>query len=1101
MSTTIESLQLEIKQNSQSAVSGIDALTQSLTKLRNATKGGLGLTSVSKQISALANATNSVNANSINNISGLTKAIQLLSGVKISSTLGKNISSMFTAIGKLDVSSFENKIKQMTSALEPLATQLGKVSSGFTALSKNANGINSTTNTVTKSNNTSSTSFLNFSSKIHMAIQSIKVVGNTIKGFIDKSSDYIENVNLFTVAMGQYANEAKAYATQVSEVMGIDPGDWMRNQGIFQTLITGFGVAGDSASTMSKNLTQLAYDLSSFYNIDVDNAMQKIKSGMAGELEPLRAIGYDLSQAKLEATALELGIDKTVSSMTQAEKSMLRYHAIMSQVTVTHGDMARTLDQPANQIRILKSQWEQLSREIGNVFMPALQKLLPLGIAVLKMLREMVSTIAMWVGFEMPDFDTGVESLASGSEATEEALEGATEQANKLKSYTMGIDELNVISPNDDSSGDSTSSEVFDIPILEYDFIGEATNEQIEGIITKVKELLKPLDEFYKVRAEWAKGLNLEPMIDGFTKLMDSIKPVWDMFWEISNWTDKEIILPLAGWAIEESFPATLNLVAKAFELISTVLSPLIEGIKGLKPVLEPIVSWVGEVLLIVIDGVASVFEKLTGVFEEKGGIITGIIDGLGEVITVVWEVLKPILDEITPWLETAFDFIGDVLVVAVDLIIDVVAGIVEFVAGVFTGDWERAWTGICDIFESVWEAIKELVPLAWEFIKQTISDAWDVIVALFKSVGGWFNDVVIKPIAEFFKGLWEDVSDFFSNLWDDIVSVWDKVADWFDKKVIQPIVDFFRPAIEWISTFFEGCWIIIQAVWLIASTWFNENVIIPIVDFFKGLWEDVSTFFKNLWEAIKVVWNVVATWFNENVVQPVVGFFKKVWEDVSGFFSALWEDIKIVWETVSTWFNENIIEPVKTAFETACTVIGSFFTALWLGIRQGVAKAMNGVISGVESAINWVVRGINNLIGGFDKVVQWAADVIGADWGGISILQEVKFNRIAIPTFATGGFPNSGQAFIARENGIPEMVGTIGRRTAVANNDQIVESIAVGVADANSEQNILLREQNSLLRALLEKDTGVYLDGRSLSESVDKHKREQGRVIMGGAL
>ena len=116
--------------------------------------------------------------------------------------------------------------------------------------------------------------------------------------------------------------------------------------------------------------------------------------------------------------------------------------------------------------------------------------------------------------------------------------------------------------------------------------------------------------------------------------------------------------------------------------------------------------------------------------------------------------------------------------------------------------------------------------------------------------------------------------------------------------------------------------------------------------------------------------------------------------------------------------------------------------------------------------------------------------------------LVESKGTTGNLPLFAEGGFPASGQAFIARENGIPEMVGTIGRRTAVANNEQIVEAVSVGVAEANSEQNTLLREQNTLLRALLEKENGVYLDGRSLSDSVDKYKREKGRVLVtGGAL
>ena len=213
-----------------------------------------------------------------------------------------------------------------------------------------------------------------------------------------------------------------------------------------------------------------------------------------------------------------------------------------------------------------------------------------------------------------------------------------------------------------------------------------------------------------------------------------------------------------------------------------------------------------------------------------------------------------------------------------------------------------------------------------------------------------------------------------------------------------------------------------------------------------------------------------------------------------------MWDDIVGVWNKVSTWFDETIIEPVKTAFSNACKAIGEFFDKLWLGIRQGVANAMNGVIGGIESAINWVVKGINGLIGGFNKVVQWAADVIGEDWGGVTLVNEVSFQRITVPAYGEGGFPAQGQLFVAREAGA-EMVGNIGRRTAVANNDQIVSGIAGGVAEANEEQNALLREQNSLLRALLEKDNRTYLDGKALTQSVEKYQRERGRVIVSGGV
>ena len=1111
MSTTIESLELEIKQNSQSAISGIDALTQSLTKLRSATKGGLGLTSVAKQLTALNTATNSINTTAIDNLSGLAKAVQLLSGVKISSTLGKNITSIFTAIGAVDIDKFTEKITKMSIVLEPLAKQMEKISSGFSVFSKSANRVTNSVNKITNANNKSALSFLGLNVKSLLTAYAMKKVFNTVYGFIEKSSDYIEDLNLFTVAMGKYADEASAYAQQVSELMGIDPGEWMRNQGLFQTLITGFGVAGEGASKMSKNLTQLAYDLSSFYNIDVETAMQKLKSGMAGELEPLRAIGYDLSQAKLEATAKELGIDKVVSEMTQAEKSMLRYHAIMSQVTVTHGDMARTLDQPANQIRILKAQLEMLGREIGNVFMPLLQNLLPPLIAIVKVLREVISSIAVFVGFKTPEIELPeTDGMVSGSEATEDALSGASEEAKKLKSYMLGFDELNVISPNTESSSDSTTSDVFDIPILEYDFISESVSSKVTEIVEKMKEWLGITEDI----DSWADLFN--------TRLGKILTTVGLIGAGIALWKVTDRLLSFIKLLKD---PFNLN----AFKTTSGIFMIIVGAAITITNIID---AWKNgldwENLIGIIGGIALAVGGLAIAAGSTGVAIGLIVGGLALFVTGI----KDALDG-SKSLETALSIVVGILAVGAGIAILVGSWIPLVIAAV---------VAVIALVVMYWDEIVTWCSNAIKTIGQFFVDLWDGIVDIWKKVANWFDEKVIQPVVNFFKGLWESISGFFKSLWDGIKTTWKKVATWFNESVIQPIVNFFRPIVEWISTFFYGCWLIIQAVWVVSSTWFNDKVIKPIVEFFKGLWLSISLFFVNLWNDIVLIWNTVATWFNDfvitpvvnffkgvwtavsgffkslwgdikaiwdkvatwfnnDVVIPVVDFFKGVWTAVSGFFSSLWQDIKGVWEKVSKWFDDEIITPVKTAFEKACEAIGGFFSSLWLGIRQGVANAMNGVISGIEFAINGIIKGINGLIGGFDKVVQWAANVLGKDWGGISIVQEVKFNRITVPTFAQGGFPESGQTFIARENGIPEMVGTIGRRTAVANNEQIVESVASGVAEANSEQNILLREQNSLLRALLEKDIGVYLDGRSLSKSVDKYKNEQGRVILGGAL
>ena len=356
-------------------------------------------------------------------------------------------------------------------------------------------------------------------------IPRILAIGNAFKKlytFVQLSNKYVEDYNLFTVALGEYADEAERYANKVSELMGIDPAQWMRNQGVFNTIIKGFGVAGDRAYTMSQQLTQLGYDISSFYNIDVEEAMTKLTSGISGELEPLRRLGYDLSVARLEQDktkvtfedsaksmktleialddltlsqeALNRGITKSVADMTQAEKAQLRYYSIMTQVTDAQGDMSRTLEAPANQLRVLSAQFTMLGREIGNIFIPALNKMLPYIIATTKALRELASWLASLVGYEMPEIDYSSTNTVAQIEDIEDSFDNATSKAKEFKKFLLGIDELNIIPTtnggNRANSGDDTGGWMdFDLPT--YDFIGNASQTRVNEIYKKIVDLFK----------------------------------------------------------------------------------------------------------------------------------------------------------------------------------------------------------------------------------------------------------------------------------------------------------------------------------------------------------------------------------------------------------------------------------------------------------------------------------------------------------------------------------------------------------------------------------------------------------------------------------
>ena len=374
------------------------------------------------------------------------------------------------------------------------------------------------------------TSFLNQAVRITALIAVYRKLSSVISDGIVSSMEYTENLNLFTVSLGEYAENANKYANTVRDALGIDPSGWIRTQGVFNTLIEGFGVGAEQAAYMSQNLTQLTYDIASFYNLSISDAEKKIQSAVAGELEPVRRLGYDLSQNALTAIAqnpeyygkttyyineetgaleanteaLEDNTARVVANfndLTQGEKVQLRYIALMTQVTEAQGDMARTLNDPANQMRIFKEQTEMTSRALGNAFIPMLNKAMPYVIAFARVLEETFQKIAAYLGYELPDMSDriNVDDAVGGYEDVEDALEGGAKAAKKIRDYTIGIDELNVLRPDDNTGRGSGSDNQYALgSIYEtpgYDFLGTAIENSINNAKSQIEAFAGYLSE------------------------------------------------------------------------------------------------------------------------------------------------------------------------------------------------------------------------------------------------------------------------------------------------------------------------------------------------------------------------------------------------------------------------------------------------------------------------------------------------------------------------------------------------------------------------------------------------------------------------------
>lgn len=1045
----MQGIEFQIVNDSAAASAGVEVLAKKLTELKTSISGSTtALSKVAAGISQIKNAVNNMNtgdfANKINRISSslgnlkdqtdslkisasignqlaaINQAItnlpdtpgeklrNLASGLQPLSELGRsNMTSFINQLKKLpeviqelekaDIDKFTQQMKDLASAMKPFADEMNKVSSGFSAFPSRIQRLITSTEqyngTVRRA--TTSTNAWNSALKAISFAAIYRAAAKLLGIAIAKSSQYTEDLNLFTVSMGKYAEEAYNYAQKVSDVMGIDPAEWMRNQGVFNTIITGFGVAGDKAAFMSKNLTQLGYDLASFYNIDFESAMQKVQSGISGELEPLRRLGYDLSVARLEQERLNLGIDKSVSSMTQAEKSQLRYYAMMTQVTQVQGDMARTLENPANMLRVLRAELEQAARAVGNIFIPILTKVLPIAIAVASALQEIIAAIAALFGVTVksPKWGDAIGSASAGSGAIADNMDSAAGSAKELKRYLAGFDELNVL-PDQNQGGSGSGAGVgggdlgLDLP--GYDFLKNAVTTQID----EWKKKLEPLVSFVKD--------NLKEIL-GLIATIGIALLAWKLSNDFLNGIMAFKTLGKNGLSIPLTIAAGVILTAASFSIEFRAIKDAIE---------DKLNSFnFGEIILSGLGGTvgAGVIGKGIGqlIFKAfKGSAVAKAITAGGGTIStgLIGAAIGGIVAGIPMFVTGVYDAIMNGLNTLNGLLIPAGSTLAATGIGAIIG------TAIGSVGGPVGAAIGALVGLvigALTDLGILIYQKWDEICAFFAPVAEWFNVNVVQPI-----------SGFFSGLWTGIVKTFSPAVTWFSdlwKSVSQTFEDVFYN----IGVLVSGTWETIKIVWGIVSGWFDTNVIQPVASFFSGLWDGISSWAIKSWNKISTVFSGIAAWFDANVIRPIVGFFTDLWTDITVIFGK---------------------------------VVGFF---------KGV---INGVLSGLNSAISYAFGGINSIlrsIRGFSI----------AGFTPFSGLREISVPQI--PMLADGGFVDQGQLFIAREAGA-EMVGSIGRRTAVANNDQIVEGIATATREGNEDLiNALYAVAQQIIAEMRNQDNG----------------------------
>ncbi len=1096
----IQGLEFQIVNDSTQAVAGLQNLINTLNRLKTATNGGAtGLSKTAQGIRELSNSLKGLNSGDASQkITRLTNALTALSqvgNVKISSSIANQLTAINTALaglkwtdgdkltslanglrplselGKANMTTFINQLsklpkviedleaadidkftQQMTAlaaAMKPFADEMQKVSNGFSAFpSKIQKLITSTEKYNASARKATSTTgkFTSGLKALNVAAVAItfRKIGHFIAQAVTESNKYQEDLNLFTVALGQYAAEAQNYAEKVSDVMGIDPAQWLRNQGVFNTLLTGFGDTAERAQLMSQNLTQLGYDISSFFNISIEDAMQKLQSGISGELEPLRRLGYDLSQARLEQTALNLGIKESVANMTQAEKAELRYYAIMTQVTTAQGDMARTLEAPANQLRILQAQLTQAARAIGNIFIPALNAILPYAIAVVQVIREIANALANLAGFKLTDVDySGVNSAAVGAGSLADNLDDAAGAAKKLKQYTAGFDELNVFAPNTGSGSGAGAGGAggFDFDLPTYDFLGDAVQTRIGEIKKMIEDTLA----------------EITTIVSGFMLAVGAILVV----------TGVNIPLGvglMAAGAVGLAATVGLNWTAMSSELASTLA--LITGVVGgFLLALGAIMAFSGAnlplgIALMALGGASLVSaavinwhnsdRHLTDALTTLTGVLAGASLAVGAML--------------------AFTGVATGLGIAL-----MAVGAVTLVSAAALN-----WNSIPDALASPLSRVGLLVSGATLALGAILAFSGCMPLGIALMAIGATSLVSVMALN------WNGLSDEIQNV----------IA------IITTVVSVAFLAIG-AALAFSGANIPLGLALLAAGAVTMGTAIMPN-------WNDLS---DNVQQKISMITTVVggallavgAILALSGVALPLgLGLM------AAGALS-LGAVATLNWDFVVNSIKK-VVSVITGILSGALIVLGVLLCLSGAGVGLGLAVLAAGLSLSYaawtldDNPITRFVRQMaNSIIGLVNGVIDAINDMFHIQFNGLSIMGitlipafDIRLVDIPhIPFFEDGGFPNEGQLFIAREAGA-EMVGAMGRRTAVANNDQIVEGISAGVSVANDG---VIAAIYALLNVVEEKDFSVNIGDNQIGESYDRYNRARGVRVNTGAF
>lgn len=1037
--TTIDNLIIEIEGRSNGAAGQIDALAGSLEKLKSSSS----LTKVTNNLAKLSTALSGLSKNS----AGLGNIQALADSLKGLESLGKvtNLTSALNQLKKIPeitksldtntITQFAVRMRELGNALAPLSTQIDRLSNGFGRLPNRIKSCVAATNQMANGAAGAASGLGGMFGQLGRASLyglSLQRVGHAVAGWINEMNGYIENVNLFTVSMGKYAEEAQDYAEKVQDAMGIDASEWIRNQAIFENMASGFGLAEDKAYALSKGMTELAYDISSFYNQDMETVFQRLQSGIAGEIEPVRRWGVALDQASMKQWMLKNGIDANINSLTQADKAIIRYNMTVETMNSNGaiGDFARTLITPANALRVLQQQVTQLSRALGSLFIPMLIAVLPYVQAFVKVITGAVRALAALFGFKMPEIDysgletakTNVGGVSDAAGSASKNLGKAAKKAKELKNATLGFDELNVISPQKDNAdtggaggtggGAGGGSGLGLEPLDVWDSsIFDAISSKVEELVPKMKVLLGVITAIGTAFAWWKLKNFLADLAIAMPLIRNLDNLLFNARLSASKLAGALGAIALSGAktaisAIAKALPALSNAALSVGASILLFGKNMIGIITKIAPVIAIITALVAIIMYLwkTNDDFRTEIIKIWGEIKEA---FAPVGEALKTSLSEISKAFAPVITQLTTAFSEAFIAVikafSTVLISltpAITSIITALGGLLASLAPVIA----QLVNALAPIIVTIAQAISKVIIALAPLITTLINTLTPIITSIVKVISSIITEIskviaAIAPLVEMLvknlAGAIQSVGDIIDKVITAASPIIEKLGQLFVNifgTVITGAIDGFKASFKVITGFVKG---------LVTGDW--SDMIEGLGELWDTVWGTMKEIAKNLWDALP-------GWVKEGM--------KEAYNKITG-----------KWDEIKTWFNKN----VKPKFTTEYWK--EKFSALGKGFKAVVKDMLNGAIDLIN------------------RFIRWLNDKMHFEWKGIKIAGKqiidpgsfTLFNIPEIPRFEKGGVIEDG--LFTMNKG--EIAGKFNNgKSVVANNMQIIKGISDGVTN-----------------------------------------------------